>query len=191
MTPMSSSAIPRCRRYGNGMPGKCSCPHWTPSSCRHVAVPPCVQPNTRPGRLARSNSVASAGRRPIIRNGRMALHSMLRIPPNGNSWAPRYGHQGGFNPLVIFSVVADLAQRQAAPVAGAVSCMKKLLAAKLTGYQRRPWGRSTGSADGFTNAIQDLVVTGLFKPGERHRQAVDFTLFAEAWQPPPEHGILT
>jgi hypothetical protein len=43
--------------------------------------------------------------------------------------------------------------------------------------------------DACVCAIQDLPVAALFKHGERHGRAVDFTLFAEAWQPPPEHGI--
>ncbi len=71
-----------------------------------------------------------------------------------------------FNPVVVFAVVAELARQQPSEVSAAVSALHELTSAKLIGYKSRPWGKACGS-DGFTNAIQDLTLSGLFKPGPR------------------------
>jgi hypothetical protein len=93
-----------------------------------------------------------------------------------------------FNPVVILAVVSELARRQPTEVAAAVSALRELGSAKLVGYQRRPWGKAFGSA-GFTNSIQDLAVSGLFKPGPRHKGEFGFHLFADNWEPVSPEGI--
>jgi hypothetical protein len=87
-----------------------------------------------------------------------------------------------FNPVVVFAVVSKLAQQQPSEVSAVVSALPQLVSAKFVGYQRRPWGRALGSV-GFTNSIQDLAVSGLFKPGPRHKGEVSSHLFAEKWEP--------
>ena len=86
-----------------------------------------------------------------------------------------------FNPVVVLAVVSELAQRHATEVDIAVSALRQLSLAKLLCYKRRPWGKSIGS-DGFTNAIQDLAFTGLFKPGLRHTGEPGLHLFADKWK---------
>lgn len=86
-----------------------------------------------------------------------------------------------FNPVVIFAVVSELARQNPSPVATVVSALRRLTSAKLVGYRRRPWGMPVGS-DGFTNAIQDLAVSGLFKVGSRHKGECGFHLFADKWK---------
>lgn len=86
-----------------------------------------------------------------------------------------------FNPVVIFAVVTELAKRYPTELDIAVSTLRELTAAKLLAYKRRPWGKSSGS-DGFTNAIQDLAFSGLFKPGPRHTDELGLQLFADKWK---------
>ncbi len=86
-----------------------------------------------------------------------------------------------FNPVVILAVVSELAQRHPTEVDIAVSALRELTQAKLLAYKRRPWGKSVG-ADGFTNAIQDLAFSGLFKPGPRHKGELGLDLFADKWK---------
>lgn len=86
-----------------------------------------------------------------------------------------------FNPVVILAVVSELAQRHSTEMDNAVSALRELTAAKLVCYKRRAWGKSVGS-DGFTNAIQDLALSGLFKPGPRHKGELGVHLLAEKWK---------
>jgi hypothetical protein len=55
--------------------------------------------------------------------------------------------------------------------------------AVLVRRQKRPWGVSTGNG-GFTNAIQDLSLTGLFVPGPRHEKPVGEGLLLGEWRLP-------
>lgn len=89
-----------------------------------------------------------------------------------------------FEPVVLLAVASEVAGREQILVTAAVDQLVQVIAAKLVAFQRRPWGRSVGRI-GFTNAIQDLHVSGLFKPGRRHDRPVDLDLFADAWQPMP------
>jgi hypothetical protein len=87
-----------------------------------------------------------------------------------------------FNPVVLLAVVSELARQEVSIVRTAVSSLWTLLEPKLVGHRQRPWGVAFG-ATGFTDAIQDLSASGLFKPGQRHKREVGFHLFAEEWQP--------
>jgi hypothetical protein len=87
-----------------------------------------------------------------------------------------------FSPVIVLAVVAELARREPAALAAAVAALRELSAAKLVGHRRRPWGRPFGSV-GFTGSIQDLAVSGLFKPGKRHQGELGFHVFAEKWEP--------
>jgi hypothetical protein len=92
-----------------------------------------------------------------------------------------------FNPVVVFAAVSAFAQGHPSAVSAVVSALRELTAAKLVGYQRRPWGKALGSV-GFTNSIQDLAVSGLFKPGPRHKGEFGFHLFADRWEPVSAEG---
>jgi hypothetical protein len=93
-----------------------------------------------------------------------------------------YRHELLFNPVVVFAVVSELARRRPSDVSTVVSALRELASAKLVGYKRRSWGKAFGSV-GLTNSIQDLAVSGLFKPGPRHKGEVGFHLFADKWEP--------
>jgi hypothetical protein len=87
-----------------------------------------------------------------------------------------------FNPVVVFAVASEIARREASLVSRVLSSLGRLASPKLTGQKRRPWGIPFG-ASGFTNSIQDLAVSGLFKPGRRHEGDAGFHLLAEEWEP--------
>jgi hypothetical protein len=92
-----------------------------------------------------------------------------------------YGQNLLFNPVIVLAVVSELARRQRSEVTGGVKALRDLAQAKLLGYQRRPWGKAF-AAGGFTKSIQDLAVSGLFKPGPRHKGGIGFDLFADRWE---------
>ncbi|HEY5915552.1 MAG TPA: hypothetical protein VJA21_33630 [Verrucomicrobiae bacterium] len=50
----------------------------------------------------------------------------------------------------------------------------------LKGTLHRPWGTPFGSD--FTNAIQDISFTGLFKVGNYHARPVTLETFNESWK---------
>ena len=89
-----------------------------------------------------------------------------------------------FDPVVLLAVASQLAVRERSLANGVVEQLAAIIAAKLVAFQQRPWGRSVAGV-GFTNAIQDLHVSGLFKPGPRHARPIDLDLFADSWQPMP------
>ena len=92
-----------------------------------------------------------------------------------------------FNPVVVFAVLSELAQRHLSLAPLVVSAFWQLASPKLVGYRHRPWGNMFGSV-GFTNSIQDLAVSGLFKPGPRHNGEVGFHLLTEQWTPVSPQG---
>jgi hypothetical protein len=86
-----------------------------------------------------------------------------------------------FNPVVMLAIISELAVRSLPVVADAVAGLREVLNPRLVGFQRRPWGRTVGEL-GYNGAIQDLHVSGLFKPGRRHERPVDLSLFAGQWE---------
>jgi hypothetical protein len=92
-----------------------------------------------------------------------------------------------FNPVVIFAVVSELARRMPEEVSAVVSALRNLTSAKFVGYRRRPWGKTCG-AGAFTDSIQDLAVSGLFKPGPRHQGKFGFHLLTGKWKPVPANS---
>jgi hypothetical protein len=92
-----------------------------------------------------------------------------------------FGKATSFEPVVVLAVVTELARRDAVLIAGAVEKLRELLNAKLVGHQRRPWGRTALGGLGFENSIQDLHVTGLFKPGKSQERPLGLDLFSGTW----------
>jgi hypothetical protein len=115
-------------------------------------------------------------------------------------WAPGWGacEREGLAPDVFFSITNEaMSQREGATLSfnavvvlaatdeegahRAAQFLNRALQPLLAVHRRRPWGRSSGT--GFTDAIQDLGITGVFKPGERHSKPVDPGLLAGDWSP--------
>jgi hypothetical protein len=84
-----------------------------------------------------------------------------------------------FNPVVLLAIAADLGPEIEQRAAGAVRSLTAHLDAVLTVRQRRPWGKRIGDRY-YTNAINDLLVSGLFRVGRVHGRAADETTFEDS-----------
>jgi hypothetical protein len=94
-----------------------------------------------------------------------------------------FGAAPAFEPVIVLAVVSELSCRENLLVARVIKRLRELVNPKLVAHLRRPWGRSTLSGVGFSDSIQELHVTGLFKPGRRQERPVDLDLFADTWEP--------
>ena len=94
-----------------------------------------------------------------------------------------FGDATSFEPVIVFAVASELVSRNAELVTRVVERLGEIVNPKLVANQRRPWGRSLPSGVGYTNSIQDLHVTGLFKRGQRQGRAIGLDLFADVWEP--------
>lgn len=83
-----------------------------------------------------------------------------------------------FNPLIVLAVACDLGRDAVAHTRQAVDFLRRHYAAVLVAGQQRPWGRDCGGS-GFSDAIQDLAVSGLFKPGPIHESSVSPGMLAD------------
>jgi len=86
-----------------------------------------------------------------------------------------------FNPVVILAVSVDLTEETRGAARRSALKLASLVQAKLAVTKRRPWGRAVGGI-GFTGAINDLGVTGLFKVGNRDQRPVDLATLNEAFE---------
>jgi hypothetical protein len=86
-----------------------------------------------------------------------------------------------FSPTVLLAVAADLpdAVRHAADLA--VGALAGQVRAKLRAFKRRPWAYAFGPQM-MTDAIQDIVHTGLFKVGPVQKQRPTLDILAEPWE---------
>ena len=62
----------------------------------------------------------------------------------------------------------------------AVKAIAKRLESPISVCKRRSWGKQAGMV-GYTAALNDLGVVGLFKPGDRQRRPLDLDIFADQW----------
>ncbi len=94
-----------------------------------------------------------------------------------------YGAQNlAFNPVVVVAMAVSQGAERLALLREAVRQLSRLLRSPLAVWKRRNWGVTTGSGS-FTDAIQDLHLSGLFKHGPRHKRPVNARLFEEKWSP--------
>jgi hypothetical protein len=85
-----------------------------------------------------------------------------------------------FNPVLFLAVAKEMPAAILQKVEDAVRSSSVLVNARLAATIDRPWGFSTGI--GFTDAIQAIAHTGLFKAGQRHARPVDLSTFNELWR---------
>ena len=88
-----------------------------------------------------------------------------------------------FNSTCIWAVAADTAEgigKQSTRIAGALAL---ILQAVLRAHSVRPWGYSSGRGGGFSNAINDLMIVGLFKPGPRQQAPATLSMLNGNWVP--------
>jgi hypothetical protein len=81
--------------------------------------------------------------------------------------------------LIIALSVSESESRQA-DFRAAVISISKSVASPLTVWKRRHWARPFGQL-GFTDALNDLAVVGLFKAGDYRQRPLNTETFKEAW----------
>ena len=86
-----------------------------------------------------------------------------------------------FNQIIIFAVSVDAGETIRANARKWVQELSLKLNSPLTAYQERAWGKAFGNSGGFSNSIQDMASTGLFKVGDYHNRPVNLETFEEPW----------
>lgn len=99
----------------------------------------------------------------------------LRNAPMGDE-----SNASQFGAVLILALSGSEVENRRSDFRMAVSSVAKSVASPLIVWKRRTWGRPFGAA-GFTDALNDLAVTGLFKVGNPHQRLLDAATFAEEW----------
>ena len=84
-----------------------------------------------------------------------------------------------FSQRLVCAVAADLGQEAAAILRAALEQLAAKQQAPVFAHARRPWGKAM--LGGFSSAIQDLLFTDLFKPGNPHERALNAETFKGRW----------
>ena len=84
-----------------------------------------------------------------------------------------------FGQRLVCAVATDLGQEAAATLRAALAQLAAKQQAPVFAHARRPWGKAM--LGGFSSAIQDLLLTDLFKPGNPHERALDADTFKGRW----------
>lgn len=98
-----------------------------------------------------------------------------------NEKAHRANEKLLFGQRVLLAVANDLGEPALVRARRAVIAMADMLESVLTIHRKRAWGKPFGSS-GFTDAIQDILLTGLFKVGKVHERPLDLSTFVEEWE---------
>jgi hypothetical protein len=84
-----------------------------------------------------------------------------------------------------FGTIVILAIRNETEIHNAdqfLSELRKLIMPILSGYKLRSWGIATGFNNAFTNAIQDMGITGLLKTGDWQHKELNSESLVEKWE---------
>lgn len=94
--------------------------------------------------------------------------------------SPQADSEIKFNSQCILAVASDIGKADQAR--GCAEAVASIVDAALRAQCVRPWGIAVGGGHGFySNAINDLHVTGLFKPGSRHQAPLSVASLAGDW----------
>jgi hypothetical protein len=85
-----------------------------------------------------------------------------------------------FSSVCLLAVACELGEHTREDGRRAATSLVALLASPLTASSKRSWGQKFGSV-GFTNAINDLAISGLFNPGPRHATPPTLHMFSGDW----------
>jgi hypothetical protein len=86
-----------------------------------------------------------------------------------------------FNPICILAVATDADMQIISRVRSSAEAISDVLNYVLRVHCMRTWGVRFGNV-GFTNAIGDLFVTGLFKPGPRNQKSPSIEMLEGSWE---------
>lgn len=102
----------------------------------------------------------------------------LSTPNSGLRDKPRQ-----FGGKLLVALACDAPQDQRDRLREAVVAVARGLDSPLTVHQERAWGRA--SYGGFTAAMNDLCIVGLFRGGDPHQRPLDLATFEEPWAAVP------
>ncbi len=85
------------------------------------------------------------------------------------------------NQTIIFAVSTSLGDGVLSDAHKWILQLSANLHSPLAAHQKRTWGKAFGNSGGFSNSIQDMITTGLFKVGDYHNRSVDLQTFEESW----------
>jgi hypothetical protein len=98
---------------------------------------------------------------------------------NERFW-PQAGERLQFNQVLLLAAATDIGEAFVQHAQRAVDAVSAEIGAVLCVHQRRTWAKALAGG-GFTDSIQDLLSTGLFRVGSPHSRPVDPTTFVETW----------
>jgi hypothetical protein len=90
------------------------------------------------------------------------------------------GEQVRFNPVFIFALALDQDSQIVSSARPSAEALATMLGSLLCVRCVRPWGYRHGNV-GFSSAIGDLYVTGLFKPGPRNQRPLSPEMLTGNW----------
>ncbi|WP_426070347.1 hypothetical protein [Janthinobacterium sp. DSP2-3-3] len=91
----------------------------------------------------------------------------------------RAGKPLQFGQRLVCAIATDMGPDAAAALRQSLTQLAARQDAVVFARTRRPWGRA--AYGGFTGAIQDMLIGGLFQPDDPHAQPLDAATFRETW----------
>jgi hypothetical protein len=88
----------------------------------------------------------------------------------------------GFNSTCILAAASDMADDFRDQSRRSAHSIARILQAVLRAHSVRPWGRQWGGGLGFTDAINDLIVVGLFKIGPLEEMPIALSMLNGNWE---------
>ena len=85
-----------------------------------------------------------------------------------------------FNQRILCALATDCGPEKIQALRTILHALAANLQAPVFAQQTRPWGLPWGS--GFSDALQDILSTSLFKTGQPHELALDQAAFIENWE---------
>ncbi|OBV38448.1 hypothetical protein [Janthinobacterium psychrotolerans] len=85
-----------------------------------------------------------------------------------------------FGQRMVVAIATDMEPEAAATVRAAMARLAARQRAAVFAHVSRRWGK--WQPGGFSSAIQDLLLTDLFKPGNPHERALDAATFKGRWE---------
>ena len=86
-----------------------------------------------------------------------------------------------FSQRLVCAIATDMGPQAAATLQAALAQLAARQDAVVFAHARRQWGRASAYG-GFTAAIQDMLIGGLFRQDDPHARPLDDTTFREAWE---------
>ena len=86
-----------------------------------------------------------------------------------------------FNQRLICAIAKDQGMEAVNELERRLARLGRQLSAVVFARTARPWGLSLGGG-GFTSALQDMVISHLFKPGDPHTRPLNQESLSEAWE---------